>query len=146
MEPLQHVHADLMGPMEVAAIGGKWRYSFVIMDNYSCYAWAIHLTSKDQTAPSFKGWVSMIEKQQGRRIGYFRSDRGGEFTSADFSAILEEHGIIHETSAPYTPQQNGLAERMNQTLIGGARAMLQHAGLSKGFWAEALNVATHVFN
>ena len=146
MEPLQCVHADLMGPMEIATISGKWRYLFIIMDDYLCYAWTIHLTSKDQTVPSFKGWVSMIEKQQRRRIGYFRSDHGREFMSADFSAILEEHGITRETSAPYTPQQNGLAKRMNQTLVGGARAMLQHTGLSKGFWAEALNITTHMFN
>jgi len=66
--------------------------------------------------------------------------------SAEFSAILEEHGITRETSAPYTPQQNGLAERMNQTLVGGAQAMLQHSRLSQGFWAEALDTATHVFN
>ena len=66
--------------------------------------------------------------------------------SAEFTAILEGHGITRETSAPYTPQQNRLAEHMNQTLIGGARAMLQHSGLTKGFWAEALDVATHVFN
>ena len=88
----------------------------------------------------------MIENQLGRCIRYFRSDHRGEFMSAEFLAILEEHGITHETSTPYTPQQNGLAEHMNQTLIGGACAMLKHAGLTKGFWAEALNVATHVFN
>ena len=66
--------------------------------------------------------------------------------SAEFSAILEEHGITRETSAPYTLQQNGLAEHMNQTPIGGACTILQHAGLTKGFWAEALDIATHVFN
>ena len=135
-----------MGPMETAAVSGKWHYSFVITDNYSCYAWTIHLTSKDQTASYFQKWVTMIQNQHGCRVGYFRSDRRGEFMSAEFTAILEEHGICHETSAPYTPQQNRLAEHMNQTLIGGARTMLQHSGLSKGFWAEALTVATHVFN
>ena len=145
-EPLERIHADLMGPMDTAAVSGKWRYSLVITDDYSRHAWTCHLTSKDQTAAKFKSWVPMIQKKLGRRIGYFRSDRGGEFMSAEFSTILEEYGITRETSAPYTPQQNGLAERMNQTLVGGARAMLQHSGLSRGFWAEALDTATHVFN
>ena len=135
-----------MGPMETSAVSGKWCYSFVITNNYSRYAWTAHLTSKDQTAAKFKAWISMIENNLGRRIGYFCSDHSGEFMSAEFSAILEKHRITCETSAPYTSQQNGLAECMNQTLIGGARAMLQHSGLSKGFWAEALDVATHVFN
>ena len=89
-----------MGPMETATVSGKWRYSFVITNNFSCYAWTAHLMSKDQTMSKFKGWVSMIENQLGRRIGYFRSNRGGEFMSAEFSAILEEHGITRETSAP----------------------------------------------
>ena len=66
--------------------------------------------------------------------------------SDGFNVFLEEHGITRETSAPRTPQQNGVAERMIQTLVGGARAMLQHSGMSKGFWAEAMGAAAHVLN
>ena len=66
--------------------------------------------------------------------------------SNEFTAFLEERGITRETSAPRTPQQNGVAERMNQTLIGGARSMLHHAGMTKGFWSEAILTATHVLN
>ena len=66
--------------------------------------------------------------------------------SMDFTKYLEESGIIHETSAPQTPQQNGVAEHMNQTLLGGARAMLHHAGMTLGFWSEAIHVAAHVLN
>ena len=66
--------------------------------------------------------------------------------SGEFTKYLEENGIIHETSAPRTPQQNGVAERMNQTLLGGARAMLHHAGMTTGFWSEAIHVAAHVLN
>ena len=88
----------------------------------------------------------MIEKLTGLQIKFFRSDRGGEFMSDEFTQFLEEHGITRETSAPRTPQQNGVAERMNQTLLGGARAMVQHAGMTKGFWAKAIGVATHIIN
>ena len=135
-----------MGPMETSAVSGKYRYSFVITDNYSCYAWTAHLVSKDQTAAKFKAWVSMIENQLGRRVGYFRSDRGGEFMSAEFSAILEEHGITCETSAPYTPQQNGVAERVNRTLMEMARPMLINANCPDSYWAEAVKLACWLYN
>ena len=79
----------------------------------------------------------MVENQTGRKIVYFRTDRGGEFMSTEFTKYLTDTGITHETSAPRMPQQNGVAERMNQTLLGGARAMLHHAGMTKGFWSEA---------
>ena len=66
--------------------------------------------------------------------------------SAEFTEYLEQVSIIHETSAPRTPQQNGTAERMNQTLLGGACAMLHHAGMTEGFWSEAIHVAAHILN
>jgi len=66
--------------------------------------------------------------------------------SKEFDAFLEEQGITRETSAPMTPQQHGLAERMMQTLKGGARALLVHSGMSEGFWAEAMATAVHVIN
>ena len=88
----------------------------------------------------------MIEKLTGLRIKFFQSDQGGEFMLEAFMEFLEEHGITQEMSAPRTPQQNGVAEQMNQTLLGGACAMVQHASMTKGFWAEAIRVATHILN
>ena len=66
--------------------------------------------------------------------------------SNEFTTFLEEQGITREMSAPRTPQQNGVAERMMQTQVGGARAMLQHSGLSNDFWAEATSIAAHTLN
>ena len=88
----------------------------------------------------------MIEKQTGRKIKFFCSDQGGKFTSKEFSDFLEEQGILRETTAPYTLEQNGLAERMNQTLASGANSMFQHSGLSMGFWVDAMATAAHVIN
>ena len=104
------------------------------------------LKSKDKTLKTFKAFVNMIETLTGLRIRFFRSDRGGEFMSEEFTQFLEERGITRENSAPRTPQQNGVAKRMNQTLLGGARAMVQHAGMTKGFWAEAIAMAAHIIN
>ena len=88
----------------------------------------------------------MVENQTGYRLVFFQSDRGGEFMLKEFDDFLEEKGITCETSAPETPQQNGLAERMVQTLKSGSRALLTHSGMSKGFWVEAMRTATHVLN
>jgi hypothetical protein len=104
------------------------------------------LKAKSQTFKTFKNFRTLVENQTGRSIIFFRSDRGGEFTSTEFTSFFAEQGITHETSAPRTPQQNGVAERMNQTLLGGARAMLHHAGMTQGFWSEAIHVAAHILN
>ena len=144
-DPLEIIHADLQGPMAVNAIGG-YRYSCVFTCGGTRYVWVYYLKSKDQTLHTFKTFVTWIEKLTGHSIRKFRSDRGGEFTSTAFSEFLAECGITQETSAPRTPQQNGLAERMNQTILGGAKSMRIHAGLSEGFWAEAMMTASHVLN
>ena len=143
--PIERIHSDLTGPMEVESIGGH-HYACVFTCDYTSHAWVYLLKSKDKTLHVFKQFVTMIEKLTGFKIKFFRSDRGGEFMSDEFTKFLEEQGITRETTAPGTPQQNGVAEQMNQTLIGGARALLHHSGMSKGFWAEATNVVVHVIN
>ena len=142
---IERIHADLMGPMEVASIGGH-RYTFVLTCDHSSHAWVVLLKNKSETLERFKAFVLMVERLTSLKIKFFRSDRGGEFMSHEFTKFLEEQGITRETSAPRTPQQNGVAERMNQTLVNGARSLLRHSGMSKGFWAEAINVAAHVLN
>ena len=144
-EPIERIHADLTGPMETTSIGGH-RYACVFTCDSTSHVWVYFLKSKDQTLKTFKVFVLSIEKLTGHKIKIFHSDRGGEFMSGDFDTFLEEQGITRETSAPRTPQQNGVAERMMQTLGGGARAMLHHSGMSDGFWAEAMGVAAHVLN
>ena len=119
---IERIHSDLMGPMEPASIGGH-RYAYVFTCDYTGHVWTYFLKSKDQSLKTFRAFVLTIEKLTGHAIKYFRSDRGGEFMSAKFSTFLEEQGITRETSAPCTPQQNGVAERMNQTLLGGARLL-----------------------
>ena len=143
--PLEVIHSDLAGPMETLSIGGN-RFFVIFVDDHTRHTWVAFMKSKDQTLEIFKTFAAMIQNRTGRSIKVFRSDRGGEFMSADFSKFLEESGISREMSAPRTPQQNGLAERMMRTLVGSARAMLQHSGLSKGFWSEAVSVAAHIHN
>ena len=134
-----------MGLMEVVSIG-RARYTCVFTCDHSSHVWTYFLKSKDKTLKTFKAFVTMIEKLTGLQIKFFRSDRGRKFMSDGFTQFLEEHSITHEALAPQTPQQNGVAERMNQTLLGGACAMVQHTGTTKGFWAKAIGVATHIIN
>ena len=74
------------------------------------HTWCFPLKSKDQTLGHFKCFVTEVEAQTGLKIHFFRSDHGGEFVGKEFDTFLADKGIIHKTSAPDTPQQNGLAE------------------------------------
>ena len=125
---------------------GRHNYSCLFTCDYTSHVWVYFMKSKSKTLTMFWRFVTAVKKLTSHKIKYFHSDHGGEFISDEFTTFLEEHGITCETSAPQTPQQNGVAERTMQTLIGGAHPMLQHSGLSKGFWAEAMSVAACVFN
>ena len=80
-----------------------------------------------------------------KKIKRLRSDRGGEYFSNEFDAFCAEHGIIHESTPPYSPQSNGVAERKNRTLTDLVNAMLDTLGLSKA-WGEAILIACHVLD
>jgi transposase InsO family protein len=75
-----------------------------------------------------------------------RSDNGSEFKNLQVEEYLEEEGIKHKFSAPYTPQQNGVVERKNRTLIDLARTMLGEFKTPKRFWSEVVNTACHTIN
>eukprot|EP00955_Chlamydomonas_euryale_P002555 27582-Chlamydomonas_euryale.AAC.1 len=80
----------------------------------------------------------MLETQTGDKIKIIRTDRGGEYPNCELRSFFKSKGIIHRTTAPYSPQQNGSAERLNRTLVENVRAMLQHACLPNDLWAEAM--------
>ena len=143
--PIERIHSDLMGPSEPASLGGS-RYICTFTCDHTRYVWVYFLKSKDQILKTFRSFKTMVKNLTGKRIKFFHSDCGSEFTSKEFDEFLAEEGIIRKTSAPKTPQQNSVAKQMNQTLLGGARAMLEHSGMTKGFWAEALGTAAHIAN
>ncbi|GMF39904.1 unnamed protein product [Phytophthora fragariaefolia] len=116
---LDIVHSDAMGPMNPQSHGGA-RFVVAFVDDYSRYT--------------------------GRRIRCLRSDNGREYGNNKFGDFFAAHGIVHETSTPYTPQQNGLAERMKRTLVEMARSMLYHRGMACEWWGEALRTAVYVTN
>jgi hypothetical protein len=143
--PLELLHMDLVGPITYISIGGS-KYCLIIVDDYSCFTWVFILQEKSQTQETLKGFLRRAQNEFGLRIKKIRSDNGTEFKNSQIEGFLEEEGIKYEFSSPYTPQQNGVVERKNRTLLDMARTMLDEYKTSKWFWAEAINTACYAIN
>ena len=142
---LDYVHADVWGPSRKPSYGGA-RYMLTIIDDYSRRVWPYFMKNKDDTFAAFKEWKAMIERQTERKVKLLRTDNGGEFCSNAFNDYCRKEGIVRHLTIPYTPQQNGVAERMNRTIISKARCMISNARMSKRFWAEAAATACYLIN
>ncbi|GJX69857.1 putative RNA-directed DNA polymerase [Tanacetum coccineum] len=141
---LDLVHSDVCGPMKTKTLGGC-SYFVTFIDDHSRKVWVYTLKTKDQVLDVFKQFHALVERQTGKKLKCIRTDNGGEYIGP-FDAYCREHGIQHQKTPPKTPQLNGLAERMNRTLVERVRCLLSHAGLPASFWGEALNTAVHVIN
>ncbi|GJY57407.1 retrovirus-related pol polyprotein from transposon TNT 1-94 [Tanacetum coccineum] len=139
---LNLLHMDLCGPMRVASINGK-KYILVIVDDYSRYTWTLFLRSKDETPEVLKDFLTMIQRNLQAQVITVRTDRGTEFLNKTLHAYFKEEGIEHQTSTPRTPEQNGVVERRNRTLVEAARTMLSASKLPLSFWAEAVATACY---
>ncbi|GJW80969.1 retrovirus-related pol polyprotein from transposon TNT 1-94 [Tanacetum coccineum] len=142
---LNLLHMDLCGPMRVASINGK-KYILVIVDDYSRYTWTLFLRSKDETPEVLKDFLTMIQRNLQALVISVRTDRGTEFLNKTLNAFFKEEGIEHQTSTPRTPEQNGVVERQNRTLVEAARTMLSASKLPLFFWAEAIATACYTQN
>src|SRR5947209_362323 len=140
---LDLIHMDLCGPMPVASIGGN-KYVATFLDDFSKMSFVRIIDSKSKTAGVVREVISMLETQCGRRVKAIRTDNGTEYVNKELTEFLQSRGIIHQTTVPYNPEQNGAAERLNRTLLERARAMLNDADLSAELWAEAIDTANHI--
>jgi transposase InsO family protein len=143
--PLELLHMDLFGLIAYISIGGS-KYCLVIVDDYSRFTWMFFLQEKSQTQETLKGFLRRVQNEFGLRIKKIRSDNGTKFESSQIEGFLEDEGINHEFSSPYTPQQNGVVERKNRTLLDMARIMLDEYKTPDRFWAEAINIACYSIN
>jgi hypothetical protein len=116
------------------------------VDDYSCFTWVFFLQEKTQTQETLKRFLRRAQNEFGLRIKKIRSNNGTEFKNSQIEGFLEEEGIKHEFSSPYTPQQNGVVERKNRTVLDMARTMLDEYKTSDRFWAEAINTACYSIN
>ena len=143
--PLQLLHMDLFGPSRTRSFGGNI-YALVIVDDFSRFTWTLFLVHKNEAFKAFKRYAKQVQNEKSSKITSIRSDHGGEFQNSLFEEFCEENGIFHNFSAPRTPQQNGVVERKNRSLVELARTMLSDSSLPKYFWADAVSTACYVSN
>ncbi|GJW24794.1 putative ribonuclease H-like domain-containing protein [Tanacetum coccineum] len=144
-KPLFMLHMDLFGPTFVSSLMHK-KYCLVVTDDYSRFTWVFFLTTKDETSEILKNFIKEIENLVDKKVKIIRSDNGTEFKNKVMDDFCREKGIKREYSVARTPQQNGVAERRNRTLIEAARTMLADSKLPTTFWAEAVSTACYVQN
>ncbi|KAK1609655.1 hypothetical protein QYE76_033328 [Lolium multiflorum] len=143
--PLELLHLDLFGPSHYDTLGGS-KYGLVIVDDYSRYSWVFLLKSKDETHREFITFAKKAQRTYESEIKAIRTDNGTEFKNYTMQEFVDDEGIKHEFSAPYTPQQNGVVERKNRTIIEMARTMLSEFNSPHNFWGEAISTAVHYSN
>ncbi|GJV60861.1 putative ribonuclease H-like domain-containing protein [Tanacetum coccineum] len=134
---------DLFGPVSMKSINKK-SYCLVVTDDFSRFSWVFFLATKDETLEILKNFITGIENQTNHKVKTIRCDNGTEFKNRIMNEFYEMKGIRKEFSVARTPQQNGVAEWKNRTLIEAARTMLADSKLPTTFWAEAVNTDCYV--
>lgn len=142
---LEIIHSDVCGKLPVRSLGGS-NYFVTFIDDFSRKVFVYPIRAKSEVLSRFIEFKTLVENETENKIKILRSDGGGEYKSKKFAKFCADNGIKHETTTPYTPQQNGVAERNNRTILEKARCMLIDANLSKQFWAEAVCAAVDIIN
>ncbi|CAI7819155.1 unnamed protein product, partial [Closterium sp. NIES-54] len=144
-DTLAVVHIDLCGPFRVAAKDGSLSF-LLLQDRKTRYVWVRPVAKKSDVLREFAQWLVVVERQAKKSVLMLRSDRGGEFLRKEFTAFVVDKGIVHDLTCPYTPQQNGMAEREMQTVVESVWPMLLHMGMQHHWWHLALRQAVWVCN
>lgn len=142
---LDLVHGDLCGPITPSTPGGK-KYFLLLVDDRSRFMWLQLLATKSDTMEAVRNFQTKVEVETGRRLRALRTDNGGEFTSVVFEEYCTKRGVHRQHTAPYTPQQNGVVERRNQSVVTMARSLLKGRKLPATFWGEAVTTAVFLLN
>jgi transposase InsO family protein len=142
---LDLVHGDLCGPITPATPGGC-RHFLLLVDDHSRYMWVRLLNTKDEAASAIKQWQALVEAETGRVLRVLRTDNGGEFTFVEFGEWCAGRGIRRHFSSLYSPKQNGVVERRNQTVVAMKRSFLKGRQVPSKFWGEAVVMAVYLLN
>lgn len=143
--PLELICSDLKGPLPVRDRSQN-RYWITFTCDYTRFRWVFPLKTKDEAFETYKTFEALAENQAGERIKKFRDDKGGEYIGLKWDAHFKERGILHDRTIIATPEQNGIAEKTNNTLAEGITAMLHQAKLPSSFWGEALSLFVRIMN
>nr|GEV05358.1 hypothetical protein [Tanacetum cinerariifolium] len=144
-KPLHMLHMDLFGPTNVNSLMKK-SYYLIITDKFSRFYWVFFFATKDETSGILKTFIIGIENQLDYKVEVIRCDNGTKFKNSVMNQFCDMKRIKREFSVAKTPQQNGVVERKNKTLIKAARTMLVDSKLLTTFWVEAVNTACYVLN
>lgn len=144
-EVLDLIHSDVCGPMKTVTPSKK-KYFLTFIDDYSRYTCIYLLHSKSEVSEKFREYVAYVSNKFGRKPKVLRSDNGTEYTNEEMQNILKVNGIQFQTTVPYNPEQNGVAERKNRTLCESARSMIFDSNLATTFWGEAIVTACYIQN
>ena len=144
-EPLGLVHVDLCGPITPSSVSGN-NYFMLLIDDCTRWCTVYMLKSKDQAVEAFVRFKAQVENNCNDKIKVLRSDRGGEFLNGTLQSIYDQAGIRRQFTAPYTPQQNGVVERKNRTVMEMTRALMKSMRIPRRFWAEAVRHAVYLLN
>ena len=143
-EPLELIHSNICNLKFIQTRGGK-KYFLTLIDDCTRYCYVYLLRSKDEALEMFQHFKNEVENQLDRKIKVIRSERGGEY-EAPFGDFCSQHSIIHQTTTPYSPQQNGVVERKNITLKEMMNTLLLSSGLPQNLWGEAILSANYILN
>ena len=144
-QPLQIIHSDVCGPLEYESIAGS-KYYVTFIDDYTRYCCIYFIAQKSEVFEKFKEFKSKVESFTDLKIKNLQSDNGKEYVNKIFDDYLKQHGIQRRLSTPYTPQQNGISERKNRSLMDKARCLMIEANTPKQLWAEAVYTANYLIN
>ncbi|WKA00241.1 hypothetical protein VitviT2T_018620 [Vitis vinifera] len=143
--PFELIHSDVWGPSPKSTISGV-RWFVIFVDDCTHMTWLYLMKNKDEVFSVFCSFHEMVKTQYSATIRILRSDNGGEYMHRDFKNYFSHHGLIHETTCPQTPQQNGIAERKNRHILETARAILLGAHVPNHFWTDVVTTAVHLIN
>ena len=139
------VHADVCGPMQRASLSGAY-YFLLIKDDFSGWITVDFLKTKGEVADLIQRYATRMKIETGRTVETLRTDNGGEFLSTSLKSWLLKPGSRHETSTPYKPAQNGVAERVNRTVMEASRSLIHGKDLPEKLWAEAVAYSVYTLN
>jgi transposase InsO family protein len=136
---------DTVGPSQVCSMGGKW-YVLVIVDDYSHYSWVFFLEIKDEVFEDIQSLALRLNNEHPNFFKDIRSDNGTGFRNASLDQFCLEHGVDQQFSTPRVPQQKGVVEQKNRTLVEMAKMMLDEHRTLRSFWADAINIECYISN
>nr|KYP46624.1 Retrovirus-related Pol polyprotein from transposon TNT 1-94 [Cajanus cajan] len=138
------IHSDIWGPSHVTSFG--FRYFVTFIDEFSRCTWVYLMKDRSKLLSIFMSFFNEIKNQFGRLIKIFQSDNAKEYFSSELSSFLSSQGVLHQSTCPHTPQQNGIAERKNRHLVETARTQMLNANVPVHHWGDAILTSCFLIN